>query len=108
MKRLGYTEFAAQGGDWGAIITDLMGTRGVSEAARHSFQHAGVFQPDIDKAALSSAPAPSGLSRRRQGRVRALGLRIREGYRLRLSDGIAAAGAVRDCGVSRWHCRLPS
>src|SRR5947209_4608284 len=25
MRRLGYTEFVAQGGDWGAVITDLMG-----------------------------------------------------------------------------------
>src|SRR5438128_6123633 len=25
MKRLGYTRYVAQGGDWGAIITDLMG-----------------------------------------------------------------------------------
>src|SRR5271166_102011 len=25
MKRLGYTKFVAQGGDWGAIIVDLMG-----------------------------------------------------------------------------------
>ena len=24
MKRLGYTRFVAQGGDWGAIITDVM------------------------------------------------------------------------------------
>jgi pimeloyl-ACP methyl ester carboxylesterase len=25
MKRLGYTHYVAQGGDWGAVITDLMG-----------------------------------------------------------------------------------
>jgi len=27
MDRLGYTEYVAQGGDWGAIITDLMGVQ---------------------------------------------------------------------------------
>src|SRR5207245_1567380 len=27
MKRLGYTKFVAQGGDWGAVITELMGLR---------------------------------------------------------------------------------
>src|SRR5215469_1311709 len=27
MKRLGYTHFGAQGGDWGAIITDVMATQ---------------------------------------------------------------------------------
>ena len=25
MKRLGYTQFVAQGGDWGALIVDMMG-----------------------------------------------------------------------------------
>ncbi|MGH3479536.1 MAG: hypothetical protein ACRDQD_22205, partial [Nocardioidaceae bacterium] len=28
MQRLGYTKFAAQGGDWGAVITDVMATQG--------------------------------------------------------------------------------
>ena len=27
MKRLGYTQYVAQGGDWGALITDLMGVQ---------------------------------------------------------------------------------
>src|SRR5438309_6856026 len=31
MRRLGYTEFVAQGGDWGAGITDLMGLRAPPE-----------------------------------------------------------------------------
>jgi pimeloyl-ACP methyl ester carboxylesterase len=39
MKRLGYTKFVAQGGDWGAIITDLMGAS-CPGTARHSLQHA--------------------------------------------------------------------
>src|SRR5678809_1392416 len=31
MKRLGYTRFAAQGGDWGAIITEHMGAHAAPE-----------------------------------------------------------------------------
>ena len=27
MKRLGYTQFVAQGGDWGALIVDMMGVQ---------------------------------------------------------------------------------
>ena len=27
MKRLGYTRFAAQGGDWGAVVVDMMGVQ---------------------------------------------------------------------------------
>jgi pimeloyl-ACP methyl ester carboxylesterase len=62
MKRLGYKEFVAQGGDWGAIITDLMGTQGHPELLGIHSNMPGVFAPDIEKAALSGAPAPSGLS----------------------------------------------
>ena len=62
MKRLGYTKFVAQGGDWGAIVTDLMATQGHPELLGIHSNMPGVFSPDIDKAALTGAPAPSGLS----------------------------------------------
>ena len=62
MKRLGYTKFVAQGGDWGAIITDLMATQGHPELLGIHSNMPGVFSADIDKAALTGAPAPSGLS----------------------------------------------
>ncbi|HUI13220.1 MAG TPA: epoxide hydrolase [Xanthobacteraceae bacterium] len=62
MKRLGYTKFVAQGGDWGAIITDLMGSQGHPELLGIHSNMPGVFSPDIDKAALTGAPAPSGLT----------------------------------------------
>src|SRR6266478_5792926 len=31
MKRLGYTKFVAQGGDWGAVITEQMGVQAAPE-----------------------------------------------------------------------------
>ena len=62
MKRLGYTKFAAQGGDWGAIITDLMGVHAAPELLGIHTNMAGVIPPDIDKAAQAGAPTPSGLS----------------------------------------------
>ena len=40
MKRLGYTKFVAQGGDWGAVVVDSDGSAGASGVARHSHQHA--------------------------------------------------------------------
>jgi hypothetical protein len=46
----------------GAIITDLMGTQGHPEPLGIHSNMPGVFQPDIDKAAFSGVPAPSGLS----------------------------------------------
>ena len=62
MKRLGYTKFVAQGGDWGAIITDVMGTQGHPELLGIHSNMPGIFSPEIDKAAREGAPAPADLS----------------------------------------------
>jgi pimeloyl-ACP methyl ester carboxylesterase len=62
MKRLGYTKFVAQGGDWGAIITELMGAQAPTELLGIHTNMPNVIPVDIDKAAFSGAPAPAGLS----------------------------------------------
>jgi pimeloyl-ACP methyl ester carboxylesterase len=62
MKRLGYTKFVAQGGDWGAVITDLMGVQAAPELLGIHTNMPGAVPLDVDRAALTGAPAPSGLS----------------------------------------------
>lgn len=62
MKRLGYQKFVAQGGDWGAIIVDLMGVQAAPELLGIHTNMAGVVPAEIDKAAFAGAPAPAGLS----------------------------------------------
>ena len=62
MKRLGYAKFAAQGGDWGAIITELMGVQAPPELLGIHTNMANVIPLDIDQAAFSGAPEPTGLS----------------------------------------------
>ncbi len=62
MKRLGYRRFVAQGGDWGAIIVDVMGAQAPPELAGIHTNMPGVVPADIDRAASAGAPAPSGLS----------------------------------------------
>ena len=62
MKRLGYTKFAAQGGDWGAVITEQMALLAPPELLGIHTNMAGIFPDDINGAAFSGAPAPAGLS----------------------------------------------
>jgi pimeloyl-ACP methyl ester carboxylesterase len=62
MKRLGYTRYVAQGGDWGAVIVDLMGVQAPLELLGIHTNMAGAVPPDIDKAAFTGAPPPPDLS----------------------------------------------
>ena len=62
MKRLGYTKFVAQGGDWGALIVDMMGTQAAPELLGIHTNMPGAIPVDINNAALAGAPPPSRLS----------------------------------------------
>jgi pimeloyl-ACP methyl ester carboxylesterase len=62
MKRLGYEKFVAQGGDWGAIITEIMGAQAPPELLGIHTNMGNVIPLDIDKLAFSGAPAPANLS----------------------------------------------
>jgi pimeloyl-ACP methyl ester carboxylesterase len=61
MNRLGYKKFVAQGGDWGAVITDLMGVLAPPELLAIHTNMPGAVPTDINAAAFTGAPAPSGL-----------------------------------------------
>ncbi len=62
MKRLGYTRYVAQGGDWGDPVTEQMALQAPSEVIGiHSNMPAAV-PPDVLKAAQAGAPPPAGLS----------------------------------------------
>jgi len=62
MKRLGYTKFVAQGGDWGAIVTEQLGLLAPPELLGIHSNMPGIFPNDINTAAFTGAPAPVGLS----------------------------------------------
>jgi pimeloyl-ACP methyl ester carboxylesterase len=62
MKRLGYTSYVAQGGDWGSVVVDLMGVQAPKELLAIHANMPGVIPPAIDAAAFAGAPVPAGLS----------------------------------------------
>ncbi|HVY69084.1 MAG TPA: epoxide hydrolase [Verrucomicrobiae bacterium] len=62
MKRLGYTRFAAQGGDWGALIVDLMGQQAPPELIGIHSNMPGTIPPEIAKALQFGEAPPASLS----------------------------------------------
>jgi pimeloyl-ACP methyl ester carboxylesterase len=62
MKRLGYRRYVAQGGDWGAVVVDLMALQGNPDLIGIHTNMAGAVPPEIDKLAQAGAPTPAGLT----------------------------------------------
>jgi pimeloyl-ACP methyl ester carboxylesterase len=67
MRRLGYTRFVAQGGDWGAQITDVIGAKAPPELLGVHSNMPGTVPPDVSRALTSNVfgtghPAPTDLS----------------------------------------------
>jgi pimeloyl-ACP methyl ester carboxylesterase len=62
MKRLGYTRFVAQGGDWGAIVTDVMAAQRHPELIGIHSNMPGAVPPEVSMAIATTGPAPASLS----------------------------------------------
>jgi pimeloyl-ACP methyl ester carboxylesterase len=62
MKRLGYTRFVAQGGDWGDAITEQMGVQAPPELAGIHVNMPATVPDDIAAALARGGAAPAGLA----------------------------------------------
>ena len=62
MRRLGYKKFVAQGGDWGALVTEMMGVQAPPELVGIHVNMPGAVPVEINTPAFGGAPAPAGLT----------------------------------------------
>jgi pimeloyl-ACP methyl ester carboxylesterase len=62
MGRLGYTRYVSQGGDWGAVVSDVMARQAPAGLLGIHVNMPAIVPPEIAKALSSGEPAPAGLS----------------------------------------------
>jgi pimeloyl-ACP methyl ester carboxylesterase len=62
MKRLGYTRYVAQGGDWGAPISSAMARQAPAGLLGIHLNLPATLPPEVGAALAGGGPAPAGLS----------------------------------------------
>jgi pimeloyl-ACP methyl ester carboxylesterase len=66
MKRLGYSRYLAQGGDWGAGVVEAMARQAPPGLLAIHTNLPAVFPPEAAEAITSGGPAPAGLNQKEQ------------------------------------------
>lgn len=79
MKRLGYTSYVAQGGDWGAVIAQAMGRQAPSGLLGIHINLPATVPPEIGKAISVGGPAPEGISEKERAVFDALNAYTKSG-----------------------------
>jgi pimeloyl-ACP methyl ester carboxylesterase len=62
MKRLGYSRYVAQGGDWGAFVVDQLGLQAPDGLLAIHTNMPATVPADVDKASQAGEPPPANLS----------------------------------------------
>jgi pimeloyl-ACP methyl ester carboxylesterase len=62
MRRLGYTRYVSQGGDWGAIISEVMAVQAPAGLLGIHINMPGTVPPSVVKLVRNREPVPAGFS----------------------------------------------
>jgi pimeloyl-ACP methyl ester carboxylesterase len=108
MKRLDYTRYVAQGGDWGAPISSEMAHQAVAGLLGIHLNLPATVPPEVSAALLSGAPAPASLSDKERGifdALRTYGMQGSSGYFVMMTARPQAVGyGLTDSpvGLAAW------
>lgn len=72
MKRLGYTRYVSQGGDWGSVVADKMARQAPQGLLGIHVNMPATVPPDVAKALNNGDPAPAGLSEKEKAAFESL------------------------------------
>jgi pimeloyl-ACP methyl ester carboxylesterase len=62
MRRLGYQQYVSQGGDWGAVVSDVLAAQAPTGLLGIHVNMPATVPPEIAEALLQGGPPPAGLS----------------------------------------------
>jgi pimeloyl-ACP methyl ester carboxylesterase len=106
MKRLGYTRYVAQGGDWGNAVTEQMALLAPPELIGIHTNMPATVPDDIAKALSAGGPPPSGLSADEKHAYDQLAFFYRQGlgYALEMKNRPQSIYGIGDSpvGMAAW------
>jgi pimeloyl-ACP methyl ester carboxylesterase len=106
MKRLGYTRFAAQGGDWGDAVSEQMALLAPPELLGIHTNMAATVPADVARALKYGDPAPTGLSADERRAFKQLDFFYKHGlgYAVEMGNRPQSLYAIADSpiGLAAW------
>ncbi|HET9940576.1 MAG TPA: epoxide hydrolase [Candidatus Eisenbacteria bacterium] len=106
MKRLGYAHFVASGGDWGAMVSDVMAAQAPPELIGIHITWPFMVPPDIDRAIQTGGQLPPDLSAEERVACERLGALYKSGlgYAQEMSTRPQTMYAIADSpvGLAAW------
>jgi pimeloyl-ACP methyl ester carboxylesterase len=105
MKRLGYERYVAQGGDWGAIISEVLQRQAPEGLLGIHINALYTRPPEIGRALALNEPAPAGLSEKEKAAYDQLRVRRVSGYTIEQATRPQTIGqslADTPVGLAAW------